>query len=375
MMLAALGALLILISGLLDIPATRAPEPAHSSTEAPLVAVIVPARNEAHQIAGCLRSLLAQQWPRLRVICVDDCSTDGTYEAARAIDDSRLIVIHGRELEPGWIGKSWAISQGVEHARDASWLLFTDADTIHSPLALPTAIAEAERSQVDLLSLFSRLTLLSFWEKALLPAAYASVFLAFPARRVNDPQSRLAISNGQYILLRRGSYEAIGGHGAVRDRVTEDLWLAKVMKTSGRKIAMRNGRPFVSVRMYASFAEIWWGFAKNAACGMGGPLLTTAGASVLALSATPFLVFPWLLFKLGESQSVIVSMVLACIAIVSTLVNRAWILRAYFGLPPRWALLFPLTQLVIMGIALHSIARQVSGRGSLWKGRQYRQAR
>src|SRR5438105_15009981 len=112
----------MLLMTLLDLRHLREIEPARPPPDAPEVAVIVPARNEAHQIEACLRSLLAQDWPRLKVICVDDLSEDATFAVASAIADPRLEVVRGVDLPPGWLGKNHANAQGVARAGGAQWL-------------------------------------------------------------------------------------------------------------------------------------------------------------------------------------------------------------------------------------------------------------
>ena len=165
------------MSALLDARLLEAIPKARPPPSAEEVAVIVPARNEAHQIGLCLRSLLAQDWPLLRVICVDDRSEDATYAEAAAILDPRLTVVRGTELPPGWLGKNHGNAQGVLHAGAARWLLFTDADTEHASAALPSAMAAARG--VDLFTLLTRLRAESFWERALMTHVLSAVLARF----------------------------------------------------------------------------------------------------------------------------------------------------------------------------------------------------
>lgn len=355
----------LLIGALIDdatLPVPLAAAPA----EAPHVAVIVPARNEQHQIARCLRSLLAQEWPRLTVICVDDRSEDGTFEAAAAIADPRLIVVRGAELPAGWLGKSWANAQGVERAGDATWLLFTDADTVHAPQALPSAHAAAVRAQASLYTLFTHLDCRTFAEKLLLRSTIAAIVQLFPVRKVNDPRSKVAIANGQFLLMPREAYEAVGGHAAIRDRVADDMEMARLVKGSGRVLRAEDGRALVSVRMYTSLREIWWGFVKNASAGGGGPLLTSLGIALSLFALVPFIALP-----LVRGQA----LWLAGWACGFALWQRALLLRRLFGASPLWAVFVPVTNLFLAGVAAHSVLRQLAGKGPRWKGRAYPNAR
>jgi len=351
-----------LLSTLLDLRAMEELVPAPPPADAPEVAVIVPARNEAHQIGACLRSLLAQDWPRLRVICVDDRSEDDTFAQASALVDPRLTVVRGAELPPGWLGKNHANAQGVARAGDAGFLLFTDADTVHAPHALPSAMAAAQRHGAGLFTLLTAVRTESFWERALLPQILAAVVAAFPLRKVNDPRSKVAISNGQYILIRRGVYESVGGHAAIRDRVADDLELARLVKGSGHVLYAENGRAAVSVRMYTSLHEIWWGFVKNASAGSGGPLLALGGTVAVGLTALPFFAAP---FLRGGALAV---------ALAGCAVALAQRLLVFSALHPQglvWAFLMPLGQVMFMGILAHSAVRQLRGLGPRWKGRDY----
>ena len=341
-------------------PLPLAPPPARNQAAA--VAAIVPARNEAHQISACLRSLLAQDWPRLRVICVDDRSEDGTHAAASAIADARLVVVRGEELAAGWLGKNHANAQGVAQAADAEWLLFTDADTVHAPQALSTAMAAALAHKADLFTLMTNVRAESFWERAFMTHVLAAVVAAFPLRLVNDPKSKVAIANGQYILVRRAAYEKAGGHAAIRDRVADDLELARLVKGAFFSLRADDGRALVSVRMYTSLSEIWWGFVKNASAGAGGPWIALGGALFSGVAVLPFFAAPFLHGAL---------LALALCACAIAIAQRTLVFVSLFPVRPWWALTLPLAALGFVGILLHSAVRQLRGKGPIWKGREY----
>ena len=354
--------LAMLVSLLSELPLLVEPPAARPPPDAPEVAVIVPARNEAHQIAACVESLLAQDWPRLRVVCVDDRSEDGTFAAASAPVDPRLVVVRGAELPKGWLGKNYANVQGVAHAGAADFLLFTDADTVHAPGALATAMASAQRHGADLYTVLSDALVESFWERAILPHVLAAVVSAFPLRLVNSPRSRMAIANGQYLLVRRAAYDAVGGHAAIKDRVADDLELARLFKARGFSLRVENGRSLVSVRMYRSLREIWWGFVKNASAGAGGVLPGFAGVLLIADSILPFFAAP---FVRG------IDLWLALAACALCLAGRVLLFSRVFPVKLRWALTAPLAGAVFAGIVLHSTLRQAFGKGPVWKGREY----
>ena len=185
----------------------------------PSLSIVVPARNEERQIEDCVRSLLAQDYPDFEVIVVDDRSDDATPEILErvAASDRRLRVVPGKQLPAGWIGKPWAIEQGVAVSRGA-WLLFTDADTIHEPAAAAAAVSYALRERLAALSLLTDQIVVTLAERAILPSILWTIaFGTGPLDDVNDPsQTEKALFNGQYLLVERSANDAIVG--ARRDR-------------------------------------------------------------------------------------------------------------------------------------------------------------
>ena len=239
------------------------PLPAESS---PLVSVIVPARNEEHNIARCLRSILAGDYPKIQVICVDDRSTDGTALAAELVaqDDARLTVVRGDDLPEGWYGKPWACWQGVKYST-GKVLLFTDADTVHGPHLLSRAVAALEAERADLVTIMPRQEMATFWERLVQPYFFLLLGLRFgtPRRMNRNRNPRNAIANGQFILVTRDSYEWVGGHRKVYDTVVEDLMLAVQYLKAGKKLYFAGAEDDMSVRMYTTLPMILEGWSKN----------------------------------------------------------------------------------------------------------------
>ncbi len=233
----------------------------------PVVSVIIPARNEEASLAACLESLTSQPGVAFEVIVVDDHSTDRTSEVAesfaRAYPD-RVRVIEAGPLPAGWTGKNNAIVIGVREAR-GEWLLFTDADTVHLPGSPARAVAEAQEHRVDLLSYSPEQIAVTFWEMAVLPVVFAELARQYPPSKVSDPDSPDAAANGQYMLIKREAYDAVGGHAAIAGEILEDVALARVMKLSGRKIRFRYAQDAVRTRMYRNFRQLRDGWTKNLA--------------------------------------------------------------------------------------------------------------
>jgi glycosyltransferase involved in cell wall biosynthesis len=229
---------------------------------APLVSVIIPARNEEVSLGACLDSLAAQTGVDFEIIVVDDNSTDRTREIAASFP--KVKVIEAPPLPSGWTGKNNAVATGARQAR-GQWLLFTDADTVHVLGSLARALLEAQQNNAELLSYSPEQIAVTFWEMATLPVVFAELARQYPPAKVSDPSSPLAAANGQYILVRREAYDAVGGHAAVAGDILEDVALARAVKRSGRKIRLRYAADAVRTRMYLNYAQLREGWTKNLA--------------------------------------------------------------------------------------------------------------
>jgi chlorobactene glucosyltransferase len=337
----------------------------------PLVSIVVPARDEERSIEACIRSLLAQEFAPVEVIAVDDRSSDATPEilARLAREDPRLRVVRGEPLPPGWIGKPWALDQGQRHARGA-WLLFTDADSVHAPAGVASAAWFARGARADALSIATRQEVVTFWERALVPSSLGLILFASGTfGDINDPaKPDRALANGQYILVSREAYDALGGHAALRDQIVEDVEFARRLKADGRfRLILAGGDRLASVRMYRSFAEIWAGFTKNVYLGANGDLRILAlGISFMSLIS---FVPPALALRAAVRGRYLLAgeALFTSLAIVAT---ASWGMRkAAFS--KHLALLQPLGTALFAAIAVNSALRVISGKGVTWRGRRY----
>jgi glycosyltransferase involved in cell wall biosynthesis len=252
------------------------------------VSVIVPARNEEASLAACLESLVAQSGVPFEVIVVDDHSTDRTREIAASFEGVRII--DAGALNDGWTGKNNAVTAGAREAT-GEWLLFTDADTVHLPGSLARAVAEAKEHAVEMLSYSPEQTVVGFWERATLPVVFAALAREYPPKAVSNPASPIAAANGQYILVRRAAYDAVGGHAAIAGEILEDVALAGAVKRSGRKIRFRYADDAVRTRMYRSFRQLREGWTKNLA-------LLFPSSGWLAAKTLFWWLLPWLILLL-----------------------------------------------------------------------------
>ena len=353
---------------------------------APWISVVIPARNEARNIRRCILSLAGQTYPNFELIVVDDRSTDSTpeileslqveFEASPRSFPARLRVIHGTDLPEGWAGKPYALYQGATAAR-GDWLCFIDADTFATPDLLTSTFSAARVYHADMLTIMTRQVLGSFWEKVILPLVFTALSFGFPARRVNDPEKPDAIANGQFILIRREVYEFIGGHRAVYDCIAEDKALAEVIKRSGYRLIVADGRALAATRMYTSFGEIWEGWTKNIFFGLQDrPWLLFLGAflGLFGALALPF----WLIaglawFIAGGGLPAGIVLLQALLVWVFLLFLRALAARA-FNISPLYAFSLPLGTLIFTAMMFASAYKVLSGKGVTWKGRTYSQS-
>jgi chlorobactene glucosyltransferase len=339
--------------------------------DAPPVSIIVPARNEERSIERCVRSLLAQTAVDFEAIVVDDRSTDRTAaildRLARA--DARLRVVNGAPLPDGWIGKAWALHQGASVAR-GEWLLFTDADSVHSPASVTSSLAFVRARHVDAVSTITHQELGTWAERAILPSILGLIFFSQGNfDRLNDPgQTRRALANGQYIFIARRAYDALGGHAALREAMVEDVELARRFKRDGRyRLLMAAGEHLASVRMYHSFREIWDGFTKNVYYGPRGNLWALGGGLVFiaTISFLPPLLALNALVRRRPFEAL--EALLTSGALIAT---GGWAM-ASVGMDRRLGWFQPIGTAVLAAVTVNSTIAVISGRGVEWRGRRY----
>lgn len=342
----------------------------------PLVSVIVPARNEAHNIARCVKSILATTYPNLELIVVDDSSTDGTAEIARdaAERDPRARFIASPPLPDGWFGKQWACVTGAKVAR-GSVLQFTDADTVHAPDLVTRSMSAMRRTRAQLFSVAGRQELGGFWEKVIQPQIFSILATRYggtdsitKATNVRDK-----IANGQCLFVTHDSYNAIGGHASVRASVAEDMMLAQKFFGARKRVVVMLGVDQLSTRMYGSLGEIIRGWQKNVfAGGLDSVPFGKVGQTIFPL----FLLMPPLMELLPTLALAFVAAGLSAggtllvWAAISGSVTLLWWILVYVTVRenPLYALAYPLGALVLLYIFLTAVIR---GRRVTWKGRTY----
>ena len=371
-----LGSLLvflgIVLKNLVDFP--DLPAGLNDDASAPMVSMLVPARNEELNIAGCVSSLLAQEYRNFEVIVIDDQSTDGTMDALRKLaaapGGGRLRILEGTPLPDGWHGKAWACQQLSERA-SGDLLLFTDADTRHRPDALRRAVEAIDRSGADMLSLTPAQEIETFWEMLIVPLVYHILFSYLPIGMVWKSRSpAFCYAIGQFILFRREAYGRIGGHLSVCSNLVEDVWLCKMVKRAGGKVAAFNGTDAVSCRMYRGFGEVWNGFSKNLFAGLGNNVwgLFALMALVVLFYLAPY---GFLLTAMVQGDYSLAHFWLPAAQIAIAVCIRI-IIAVKFRQPVWPGLLHAGSQVMLLLIAFNSFRLSTFGRGPEWKGRSYR---
>ncbi len=354
-----------LVRTILNLRLIRRLRPVPATGGGELVSVIIPARDEARIIGRTVRAMLAQTYPNLEVIVVDDRSTDGTGEILRSIDDPRLTVIHGEEPPPGWLGKPWALHQGSRRAR-GSLLLFVDADVIYEPPAIAAAVAEmTAHPDLGLLALLPFFEMRGFWENLAMPQLGLVAFALLPTWYSNRSRhAGLAMGGGCGNLVRREAYDEAGGHESLADAVVDDVGLARLLRQHGRRTEAIRADDLVHLRMYEGARAIIEGFTKNlfAVCGRNYVLAILFLLMSLLLSFGPFFLI--------AAHPYLNAASLAVIVLLRVILYRSLRYRldsAIFGQQ--------LMTLFWSWIVLRSVWKTGIKREVLWRGRTYDAAR
>ena len=371
--------LLILANVLLNLAVFDGLTPAEPPADAPLVSVLIPARNEALNIEACVGSLLRQDYPRYELLVLDDHSEDGTGDIIdrllAACDNPRVTArkLGGEPLPEGWTGKNWACHQ-LSLAARGEFLFFTDADTAHAPGTISATVDYARRNRASLVSAWPRQLTETLGEKLIVPVIFVFVLCFCPLwlqRRMQEKQRRitpkiarsLGGANGQFMFFTRAAYTQIGGHEAVRSHVVEDMTLGReVVARMGEGMRLFNceALQFSTVRMYRSFGETWAGFTKNmrAVFDENRAEFWMFGFIQWSCLLAPCLMVLW---QRGPHWPLLAAEV-AILYLIRALLARRFH-TSWLG-----ALLHPLGIALLMGIALNSW-RLSHGSGVVWKGR------
>lgn len=338
--------------------------PANGPGLLPRLSVIAPALNEQDAIEGAMRTLLANDYPNLEIIAVDDRSTDrtGPILDRLAEEDARLRVVHVRELPAGWLGKTHAVHLGSQQASGA-YLLFTDADVHFDPTALRRAVRAAMEGELDHLVLLPEMILHGFWETLAVTFFSSMYLIKTRAGKVADPRSRAYVGVGAFNLVRAEAYRRAGGHASLRMEVIDDLQLGQRMKRSGGRAACGLGGGLIRVRWAAGLGGIIRGLEKNAFAGMEFRFacVLTGVPTILLLTTWPVIglcIGPW-----GARM--------LCAAALACMVWKARMASPAPGISPLYGLGFPVASFLFAYAIVRSMLRTYRQGGVVWRGTFY----
>jgi len=338
--------------------------------ENPLVSVIIPARNEEKNIGKCIESVLIQRYKNLEIIVIDDSSQDKTFEIAKkyAEKDERIKLIKIDRLPEGWLGKNYACYTGYKNAR-GEVLLFLDADTrLKSEKSIEFALSKLRSKNLSLLSLIPHIETGSFWEKVFMPLWTWSFLILFPLKLLENKRlKKIAFAFGPFLMFERNFYEKIGGHLICKNEIVEDVYLARISKSKGGKIALLDGKNVIRVRFYHNFKEMKEGTVKST-FGFFSYSYKNLFVSLIILSITFLLPFLNLLrgiiydnFELFKISFFEVSLI--------------YLLRIlsdnYFYFDLRYVITFPISIILGVYFSLLSAFEAFFKKGYIWKKRFY----
>ncbi|HEY2456003.1 MAG TPA: glycosyltransferase [Candidatus Acidoferrum sp.] len=340
----------------------------HSSFQQPRITAIVPARNEENVIAVCVASL-TQQKEISEILVVDDQSSDATVEIVLGLAQKfpQVRLLEAQDLPAGWVGKNHAVWLGAV-AAIGEWLLFTDADAVHDVCAAAKALEIARQFDAAMVSFSPEQLMLTWYEKALIPYVYCRLARLFSFAEVNDPRNIAAAANGQFLMIRRDAYDAVGGHSSIASAVLEDVALARRVKSAGYRIWFGSGQGIVRVRMYRSFSSMWQGWRKNLYLLVGGTpdaVRRELGAAILPVP----LILLAAISTAGLTESILATLAVVLIGVVVALVAYDGELKRN-GYPTRPALYGLVGRLMYAAVLWASYQSYRKGTVE-WKGREY----
>ena len=338
--------------------------PAHAAPTDISLSVVIAARDEEEDLGATLDSVLAQDMDALDVVVVEGGSRDRTREVIEA-RAPRVRRIEEPPLPAGWVGKNWACWTGAR-ATVAEWLLFLDADVRLHPAAVRTVLAWAEREEADLATIAPRIEMVGFWERVVLPFYVQMVLTYFRAPHVNRDGSRAAMANGQFWLVHRSRYEALGGHEAVRREIVEDVAIAQRYRAAGLRLRLAWAPQLAVTRMYRDRREMFEGILR----GVHGTRYSSRRQAVLLAGLVGFFWAPLAVLPVGLVFGSLPVAVLGAVLYVALFGKHVAFARAT-GAPAAYGLAFPLAVGFYAAVLFRSLSRGLRGGEVTWKRRAY----
>ncbi len=338
--------------------------------ERPLISVLIPARNEEDNIKRCINSLLKQDYDNLEILVLDDGSTDRT---AKIVDelikkDTRIRLYYGRPLARGWLGKSYACQQLAGYSK-GRYLLFVDADTLHFPTSVSSAVACLLQYKVDALSVFAKQIMVTLPERMVIPFGNFMIMGFMPFALIRRSRRALfCTAIGQFMLFKKEVYEAIGGHESVKGEILEDVIISKQVKRCGYRFMIFDGRSNLYCRMYHNFSEVVSGYSKVlfSSFDYNIVMMSAAIVAIAAIYLMPFVMLP--LGIIFDWQQMYINIMI--LQVIFILITRI-ILSIRFRMKAIDILLYPLSVIYLLSLAVNSVLQYKFNIGVCWKGRTY----
>jgi len=338
-----------------------------------LISILIPARNEESNIVTCLDSLRRQDYPDYEILVLDDSSSDNTAAMVEEIAaaDPRVRLLRGKPLPRGWTGKSFACHQLAAEAR-GSWLLFTDADTIHAPAMLRSALAYASSNRLTLLSGIPLWPAVSFSQRVVIPIMYFILLIWLPLWWLQgSSKANGGIAIGQFLFFSASDYREICGHEAVKSRILEDVWLGIETVRHGKRQGVVDLSQIVSSRTYEGVGDLWEGFSRwtYAVTDISPWILGVMMPAAIAFFIAPFILvawhllpmfagFGWLLFLFIVTQ---VALLLLMRVLIDRRFHQSWL----------YSLSHPVSISFLLACSIHGFVKRLGGGGVYWKQRDY----
>lgn len=331
----------------------------------PKISVLIPARNEELNIQKCLLSLVNQQYDNYEIIVLDDNSTDSTARIVNKLckQCGNIQLIHGKELDPSWFGKPFAMQQLLEHA-SGEYCIFVDADTEHQPNMIATSLSNILHADAHVMSGYTQYKMQNSGEKIVVPTLYIMMAMVFPFALIKRTKSpRYSFSVGMYMMYQTDALKKLNGFEQVKHEINEDIMITRLFKLNGFKTHFIDAKTIISTHMYNSFSEAYQGICKNIFPAADKNIIETL--LIVILIAAIFLL-PVILFLFS-----IVTLQIHLVYIVPvTLMLFMWsLITINRGHPIRYSLIFPVTMAVLLCITISSTKRIAFGKGVLWKDR------
>ncbi|UCF83550.1 MAG: glycosyltransferase [Desulfobacteraceae bacterium] len=330
------------------------------------ISVIIPARNEEQDIATSLQSVLNQEGVDLEVIVVNDHSTDRTGEIVddMAQSDSRLKVLHDPALTQGWLGKCNAMQKWADEAT-GDYLLFTDADILHSPGCFATALNVMQEEAYDFISLLPFLENQSFWENVNMPIYFFGIAKLLATQGLEDPDSPNALASGALMLISVRVFREIGGFQGVKGEMLDDVGLARLLKKQGYRVGFRLAPEYLRVRLFKNVSDTFWGTTKNI---------------LVAVEGHPWLGIPLIILGVLQNWTPLFAVALGVLSrdgflLLVGVATYGIQYLSFFSVQrlldfrPLKLLFFPLAAIVAACCILRALSYHIKG-AILWRGRE-----